>query len=157
MMISEKDLERERSEDFNRRYIFSSPLYNRPRFSAKVYELIHNRLNKPYLLSPEDTASIRNSGDIDLCRGSGILNIYGEPTLTFVTELGTKTVMDAYRIGGMRSSSGGITNGLVYGMNVLIIPTMEQWKREQRNDEYSRALYGRLAGAYYQYTGKKII
>lgn len=156
-MYSEKELERERIEDFGRRYIFSSSQYNILNSSAKLYELIHNRLNKPHLLSSEDTAFLRNSGWINLCRGSGILNIYGEPTLTFVTELGTKTVMDAYRIGGMRSSSGGITNGLVYGMNVLIIPTMEQWKREQRCGEHSRALYGRLAGAYYQYTGKKIV
>ena len=158
MMISEKELEIERIGGFEGRYIFSRPQHNRRHPSAKVYDFIKGPLYGPRVLPSSEVALLRTSGVLSrLCRPNLIVDIFGKPTLVFATIKGTQTVLDTIRIGGMRASSVGVTNGLEYGMPILVIPSLKTYNEELEVGQNPQAVYAHLAGAYYQFTGKKIV
>jgi hypothetical protein len=158
--LSPGSLEKVGREDLIERFShWTYPQYRVENPNTKIYIFKQNMFSKPIIKGPDFVARLRESGVFQ--SGSqilpnGIMKIDGEDILVCPTKEGTTTVMDALKMGGMQSPAGGVVNGLFLSMPILVIPNQKSWEAEVGSVK-SHAVVARLAGAYYKYTGKKII
>jgi hypothetical protein len=157
--LSTKTLREQKAEQLNG---WTHSKYTIESSKTKVYIFDQGMFSKPVVKGPDFVRELRQSG---IFRSgnllpNGIMKIGGESVLVCPTEEGTTTVLDALKIGGMQAPNGGVKNGLVLRMPILVIPNNKSWKKEAEdpdNQVISQAVVARLAGAYYKYTGEKII
>ena len=158
--LSSKTLEEQKAKQLVKQFnAWTYHKYKVESTKTKVYIFSQSKLSEPIVKGPDFVRELRQSGIFlpGTLMPNGIMKIDGEDVLVCPTEEGTTTVMDALKIGGMQASFAGRTRGLVLGMPILVIPNKTSWEKEVEEGTKSQAIVARLAGAYYKYTGKKII